>query len=108
MILARLQPAGEGEALDQRAERHTAHLLHRQAEGGEGRLVGLSHLALGIEGEDQIRQRLEQRLNLVVLTLGRHVGDGLDVVDAGNAADLRHQMLKITELQLGKVEIDDA
>ncbi len=106
--VARFQPAAEGEALDQRAERHTAHLLHRQAEGGEGRLVGLGHLALGIEREDQIRQRLEQRLNLVVLPLGGHVGDGLDVIDAGNAADLRHQMLKIAELQLGKVEIDDA
>ncbi len=106
--LARLQPAGEGETLDQRTERHAAHLLHWQAEGGEGRLVGLGHLTLAVEGEDQIRQRLEQRLDLVMLSLGRHVRDGLDVVDAGNAADLRHQVLKITELQLGKVEIDDA
>ncbi len=106
--LARLQPAAEGEALDQGAERRAAHLLHRQGQGGEGGLVGLGHLALGIEGEDQIRQRLEQRLNLVVLPLGGHVGDGLDVIDAGNTADLRHQVLEITKLQLGKVEIDDA
>ncbi len=106
--LARLQPATEGEALDQGAQRHAAHLLHRQAEGGERRLVGLGHLALAVEGEDQIRQRLEQRLDLVVFPFGGHVGDGLDVIDAGNAADLRHQVLEITKLQLGKVEIDDA
>ena len=106
--LARFQPAAEGEALDQGAERRAAHLLHRQGQGGEGGLVGLGHLALGIEGEDQIRQRLEQRLDLVVFALGGHVGDGLDVIDPGNAADLRHQVLEITKLQLGKVEIDDA
>ena len=43
-----------------------------------------------------------------MLPLGGHVGDGLDVIDAGNAADLRHQMLEIAKLQLGEIEIDDA
>ena len=106
--LARLQPAGEGETLDQGCERHPAHLFRRQRQGSEGGLVGLGHPSLAVEGEDQVRQRLEQGLNLVVLALGGHVGDGLDVIDAGNAADLRHQMLEIAKLQLGEIEIDDA
>ena len=71
-------------------------------------MVGLGHPPLAVEGEDQIRQRLEQGLYLVMLPLGGHVGDGLDVIDAGNAADLRHQVLEIAKLQLGEIEIDDA
>ncbi|MNH17378.1 hypothetical protein D3C79_770470 [compost metagenome] len=106
--LARLQPAGEGETLDQGCECHPAHLFRRQRQGSEGGLVGLGHPSLAVEGEDQIRQRLEQGLYLVMLSLGGHVGDGLDVIDAGNAADLRHQMLEIAKLQLGEIEIDDA
>ena len=68
----------------------------------------MADAAAQIQGKDEIRQRLHQRLQLLVLALQRHEGHRLDIQDAADPPNFRHQLLQMLKTQIGEMQIDEA